>query len=208
MKCTLYKNGILKDESKLPKGLEEVWDWTIEIQKGVTFDSIMRCMLKNRESSQILLKSITTFNPIHIADEWINLKDSISPYPQGTDDYLDFLKVRWVSEEFDESRTPLIEVYAIALGVESEEDADITKYIGSYSPARLQGLPIRLENTIRFYEDVRPPQSHKMILKTRDLFSAIVREITFDGDPFLRNIKRIKFERMMRELRESINHPL
>jgi hypothetical protein len=47
-----------------------------------------------------------------------------------------------------------------------------------------------------------------MLLKTKDLFSAIVREITFDGDPFLRNIKRIKFERMMRELRESINHPL
>ena len=201
MHCYLQKNGEILDLYKKRKKLQEVWEWDITLRKGVTFDSVMKCLLNNRESFKTFTASL--FNgedAIMIADEWLYLRKRVSSLQPTDEEYIDFIKIRWVAEEMETSKGARLDISSVMVGVFDEQHHHDIRYITLMSPARLQDVPIVIDPMIKFYtpSENEVALSYKMPMKTRDVFCALVREFTYYGNTFDRHLMRIGYEKLLR----------
>lgn len=206
MKCYLTKNGQLLDFQKKQMELHKVWNWEIELSKGVTFGSCMQTILDAKETITILLASLpNNVNPLFIAEEWLYLKDRVTQLEETDEEYIDFLKIRWVAEEFESGRKELdgLEIYTVMVGVFQSPEHNETKYVTLTSPAKLSNKEIVLEQTIRIYNTLNDKESKfSMTMKVKDVFTAIMSEFSFYGNPFVRYAKRIEYERLIRSFKD------
>lgn len=201
MECYLQKNGDILDFQKNKQKLKDVWEWEMRLRKGVTFDSVMKAMLNCRESVEVLMTSIANGNnPMSIPDEWFYLKDKVKPLTSTDEEFIDYIKIRWIAEEMETSKATRLDIFSMMVGVFKEEYYDDIRYITLMSPARLQQIPIILDTTIKFYDPKKEQHiiSYSMPMKTKDIFQAIIKEFTYYGDTFERHIMRICFEKILR----------
>jgi hypothetical protein len=166
----------------------------------------MQTILDAKETITILLASLpNNVNPLFIAEEWLYLKDRVTQLEETDEEYIDFLKIRWVAEEFESGRKELdgLEIYTVMVGVFQSPEHNETKYVTLTSPAKLSNKEIVLEQTIRIYNTLNDKESKfSMTMKVKDVFTAIMSEFSFYGNPFVRYAKRIEYERLIRSFKD------
>ncbi len=201
--CSLKKNGKLKDKSGKDISIEKVWEWTIKLEKSVTWDSVMLCVEQNAEMFDILTSSvIKDCKASDVVKEWREYKDK---EVQCTN--IESLSVRWVADIHKMNGVKFFDPIVYLCGIPNN-DSPVPESVSFHSPAALSGFPIKIENKIKFYENIMsntPTSIFTMQMKARDFFNAVLSDITFYGLGFDRESRKVSFENLKREVRAQMD---
>jgi hypothetical protein len=204
MNCTLKKNGSLVDDDKKPLSLSESWEFYIKLEKGVTWDSVMNCILKHEEDINLLTASITRgYAASMLAEEWLELKDQIAR--EERIEQVTKLNIGFVADIFDGTKPYTLEIVSLFTGVIDNGENLEEVQLSTRSPAKLSGIPMTIDKSVKFYDpkNFSVMKVYKMDMKVREFFCGILGELCFYGDPFEREIVKIHFEKLIRNI--SVN---
>jgi hypothetical protein len=198
---TLTKKGILRDTDKKPISIVDCWEHYIKLEKGVTWDSVMLCILNNKEEFKYLTASITKGYHAHlIAEEWLELKGKI---PKGEKvEQLSYLNMGFVVDIFSETKPYSLEIVPLFMGIIESEGVAEEFNLSTISPAKLTGLPVMIDTSVKFYDpkNFNGTDIYKMDMRVREFFSGILSELCYYGDPFEKEIMKIEFEKLIRDI--------
>lgn len=201
MSATLTKKGTFIDNDKKPISIIDCWEHYIKLEKGVTWDSVMNCILNNKEEFKYLTSSITKGYHAHlIAEEWLELKGKI---PKGAKiEELSYLNMGFVVDIFDGTKPYTLEIVPLFMGIIESEGVAEEFNLSTVSPAKLTGLPVMIDNSVKFYDpkNFNRTEIYKMDMRVREFFSGILSELCYYGDPFEKEIMKIDFERLIRNI--------
>jgi hypothetical protein len=201
MNCTLTKKGTFIDTDKKPISVVDCWEHYIKLEKGVTWDSVMLCILNNQEEFKYLSTSITKGYGAHmIAEEWQRLKRKLKKDKRT--ESLSYLNIGFIVDIFDNTKPYTLEILPLFMGVIESEGVAEEFNLSTASPANLSGLPVYIDKTVKFYDpkNFNTTELYKIDMRTREFFSGILAEMTYYGDPFEKEIMKIEFEMLIREL--------
>lgn len=201
MAATLTKKGTFIDNDKLPLSIVDCWEHYIKLERGVTWDSVMKCILNNKEEFKYLTSSITKgYDASLIAEEWLELKGKI---PKGEKvEQLSYLNMGFVVDIFDGTKPHTLEIVSLFMGVTESEGFAEEFNLSTISPAKLTGLPVVIDKSVKFYDpkNFNTTELYKIDMRVREFFSGILSEMTYYGDPFEKEIMKIEFERLVRNI--------
>ena len=201
MSATLTKKGTFIDNDKKPISIIDCWEHYFKLEKGVTWDSVMNCILNNKEEFKYLTSSITKGYHAHlIAEEWLELKGKI---PKGAKiEELSYLNMGFVVDIFDGTKPYTLEIVPLFMGIIESEGVAEEFNLSTVSPAKLTGLPVMIDNSVKFYDpkNFNRTEIYKMDMRVREFFSGILSELCYYGDPFEKEIMKIDFERLIRNI--------
>jgi hypothetical protein len=204
MNCIIKKNGSLVDDDKKPLSIKECWEFYIRLEKGVTWDSIMKCILTYKDEINYLTSSITKgFDASLLAEEWSKNKDKIKKDERIGQ--ITRLNVGFVADIFDGTKPYTLDIITLFTGVIDNGENLEEVNLSTQSPAKLSGIPISIDNKVKFYD----PKSfammniYKMDMKVREFFYGLLGELCFYGDPLEREILKIQFEKLVRNITMS-----
>lgn len=201
MNCILKKNGSLVDGDKKPLSLSESWEFYIKLEKGVTWDSVMNCILKHEEDINLLTASITRgYDASMLAEEWLELKSKVTI--EERIDRVSKLKIGFVADIFDGTKPYTLDIISLFTGVVDNGENLEEVHLSTHSPAKLSGIPIHIDNSVKFYDpkNFTAMEVYKIDMKVREFFCGILGELCFYGDPFEREIVKIHFEKLIRNI--------
>jgi hypothetical protein len=201
MNCTLKKNGSLVDDDKKPLSLSESWEFYIKLEKGVTWDSVMNCILKHEEDINLLTASITRgYAASMLAEEWLELKDQVTR--EERIEQVTKLNIGFVADIFDGTKPYTLEIVSLFTGVIDNGENLEEVQLSTRSPAKLSGIPMTIDKSVKFYDpkNFSVMKVYKMDMKVREFFCGILGELCFYGDPFEREIVKIHFEKLIRNI--------
>lgn len=201
MNCTLKKNGSLVDGDKKPLSLSESWEFYIKLEKGVTWDSVMNCILKHEEDINLLTSSITRgYDASMLAEEWLELKDQVTR--EERIEQVTKLNIGFVADIFDGTKPYTLEIISLFTGVVDNGENLEEVHLSTRSPAKLSGIPMTIDKSVKFYDpkNFSVMEVYKMDMKVREFFCGILGELCFYGDPFEREIVKIHFEKLIRNI--------
>ena len=204
MNCTLKKNGSLVDDDKKPLSLSESWEFYIKLEKGVTWDSVMNCILKHEEDINLLTASLTRgYAASMLAEEWLELKDQVTR--EERIEHVTKLNIGFVADIFDGTKPYTLEIVSLFTGVIDNGENLEEVQLSTRSPAKLSGIPMTIEKSVKLYDpkNFSGMEVYKMDMKVREFFCGILGELCFYGDPFEREIVKIHFEKLIRNI--SVN---
>jgi hypothetical protein len=198
---TLTKKGILKDNDKKPISIVDCWEHYIKLEKGVTWDSVMLCILNNKEAFTYLTRSITKGYHAHlIAEEWLELKGKI---PKGAKiEEISYLNMGFVADIFEGTKPFTLEIVSLFTGMIEYEGVLEEFNLSTISPAKLTGIPVKIDNIVKFYDykNFNITDRYKINMRTREFFSGILSELCYYGDPLERELMKIDFELLVRNI--------
>ena len=161
----------------------------------------MNCILNNKEEFKYLTSSITKGYDAHlIAEEWLELKGKI---PKGAKiEELSYLNMGFVVDIFDGTKPYSLEIIPLFMGIIESEGVAEEFNLSTVSPAKLTGLPVMIDNSVKFYDpkNFNRTEIYKMDMRVREFFSGILSELCYYGDPFEKEIMKIDFERLIRNI--------
>jgi len=198
---TLTKKGILKDNDKKPISIVDCWEHYIKLEKGVTWDSVMLCILNNKEAFTYLTRSITKGYHAHlIAEEWLELKGKI---PKGAKiEEISYLNMGFVVDIYDETKPYSLEIVPLFTGIIKSEGVLEEFNLSTISPAKLTGIPVVIDKSAKFYnpKNFNRTDIYSIDMRTREFFSGILSELCYYGDPLERELMKIDFELLVRNI--------
>lgn len=201
MTATLTKKGTFIDNEKKPVSIVDCWEYYIKLEKGVIWDSVMKCIMNNKEEFKYLTASITKgYDAFSIAEEWLELKDRI---PKGKKiEELSYLSMGFVVDIFDGSKPYTLEIVPLFIGVTESEGFAEEVNLSTVSPGKLRGLPVKIDKSVKFYDpkNFNTTELYKIDMRVREFFSGILGELCYYGDPFEKEIMKIEFERLVRNI--------
>jgi hypothetical protein len=201
MTCTLTKKGILRDNDNKPISVMNCWEHYIKLEKGVTWDSVMLCIINSKDEFKYLTASITKGYDAHlIAEEWLELKGKI---PKGAKiEEISYLNMGFVVDIYDGTKPYTLEIVPLFTGIIESEGVLEEFNLSTISPAKLTGIPVVIDKSIKFYDpkNFNTAELYKIDMRTREFFSGILSELCFYGDPFEKEIMKIDFERLIRNI--------
>lgn len=201
MSATLTKKGTFIDNDKKPISIVNCWEHYIKLEKGVTWDSVMNCILNNKEEFKYLTSSITKgYDAYLLAEEWLELKGKI---PKGEKvEQLSYLNIGFVVDIFDGTKPYTLEILPLFMGVTESEGFAEEFNLSTISPAKLTGLPVVIDKSVKFYDpkNFDTTELYKIDMRVREFFSGILSELCYYGDPFEKEIMKIEFERLIRNI--------
>lgn len=204
MNVSLKKNGKLKDKKGNTIPVEKAWEWDIQLEKSVTWDSVMKCIEGNVDAFDILACSVTKdYKASDVIKEWKEFQET-SP---NINDVIDAITIRWIASIDESNKGSTLEIRAYTNG-EYKEDGKLPINVSFYSPASLSGIPIIIYDTVKFIEGMRyakPERTYTMPMKVRDFFLSILEEITFYGLGIERESEKISMENLKREVKMQMN---
>ena len=201
MSATLTKKGTFIDNDKKPISIVDCWEHYIKLEKGVTWDSVMNCILNNKEEFKYLTSSITKgYDAYLLAEEWLELKGKI---PKGEKvEQLSYLNIGFVVDIFDGTKPYTLEIVPLFMGIIESEGFAEEFNLSTISPAKLTGLPVVIDKSVKFYDpkNFDTTELYKIDMRVREFFSGILSELCYYGDPFEKEIMKIEFERLIRNI--------
>lgn len=204
MNVSLKKNGKLKDKKGNTIPVEKAWEWDIQLEKSVTWDSVMKCIEENVDAFDILAQSVTKdYKASDVIKEWKEFQET-SP---KINDVIDAITIRWIASIDESNKGSTLEIRAYTNG-EYKEDGKFPINVSFYSPASLSGIPVLMYDTVKFIEGMRyakPERTYTMPMKVRDFFLSILEEITFYGLGIERESEKISMENLKREVKIQMN---
>ena len=204
MTYSLKKNGKLKDKKGNTIPIEKAWESDITLEKGVTWDSVMKCIEENADALDILSISVTRdYTASDVVKEWKEFTDTIP----SVSDVIGSICIRWISNIDQSKKGSYLEIRAYMNG-EYKGEGKMPINLSFYSPASLSGIPVLLFETVKFIEGIRytkPEGTYTMRMKVRDFFLSILEDITFYGLGFERETEKISMETLKREVKMQIN---
>lgn len=201
MTVFLTKKGTFVNRDKIPISIVNCWEHYIRLEKGVTWDSVMKCILNNKEEFKYLTSSITKgYDAYLLAEEWLELKGKISKGEKV--EQLSYLNIGFVVDIFDGTKPYTLEIVPLFMGVTESEGFAEEFILSTISPAKLTGLPVVIDNSVKFYnpKNFDTTELYKIDMRTREFFSGILSELCYYGDPFEKEIMKIEFERLIRNI--------
>lgn len=201
MTATLTKKGTFIDNDKKLLSIVDCWEHYINLDKRVTWDSVMLCVLNNKEEFRYLTSSVTRgYDASMIAEEWLELKGKLKKDKRTQE--LSYLSMGFIVDIFDGSRPHTLEIAPLFMGVTESEGLAEEFSLSTTSPANLAGLPIVINKSIKFYDtkSFNTTEIYKMDMRVREFFSGILGELCYYGDPFEKEIMKIEFERLVRNI--------
>lgn len=204
MTCSLKKNGRLKDKKGNTIPIEKAWESDITLEKGVTWDSVMKCIEENAHALDILSVSVTRdYTASDVVKEW----KEFSHIAPSVSDTIGSICVRWISNIEQTSKGSYLEIRAYMNG-EYKGEGKMPINLSFYSPASLSGIPVLLFDTVKFTEGILYKKTlpiYSMRMKVRDFFLSILEDITFYGLGFERETEKISMENLKREVKMQMN---
>jgi hypothetical protein len=152
----------------------------------------MLCIINNKDEFKNLTASITKgYDAYLIAEEWLELKGKI---PRGEKvESLSYLNIGFVVDIFDGTKPYTLEIVPLFMGVTESEGFAEEFNLSTISPAKLTGLPVIIDNSVKFYDpkNFNTTELYKIDMRVRDFFSGILSE---------KEIMKIDFERLIRNI--------
>jgi hypothetical protein len=201
MSCTLTKKGIIIDNDKKPLSIVDCWEHYIKLEKGVIWDSVMMCILNNKKEFTYLTSSITKgYDAFLIAEEWLELKDKI--IKTENIENITYLNIGFVADIFEGTKPFTLEIVSLFTGMIEYEGVLEEFNLSTISPAKLTGIPVKIDNIVKFYDykNFSITDRYKINMRVREFFSGILSEMCYYGDPFEKEIMKIHFEELIRDI--------